>query len=86
MNFSTDVAARFRANGYKLTPQRHAVFAVLEGNLEHLTAEAIHARVVEPLPMVSLRTVYQTLNEMVTLGELASFDFGSGSARFDPNT
>ncbi len=86
MDTSADVAARFRANGFKLTPQRYAIFAALDGNSTHPTAEAVHAEVIKTLPMVSLRTVYQTLNEMISLGEIAAFDFGGKSSRFDPNT
>ena len=77
---------RFRAEGLKVTPQRQAIFRVLHGSTEHPTAEAIHAAVVRELPMVSLRTVYQTLNELRSMGELGQIDIGTGSARFDPTT
>ena len=63
-------AARFRARGFELTSQRHAIFAALEGNSTHPTAEAVHAEVIKTLPMVSLRTVCQTLNKMISLGEI----------------
>jgi Fe2+ or Zn2+ uptake regulation protein len=37
------------------------------------------------MPNVSLKTVYQTLNDLAELGEIAALDLGTGSARFDPN-
>ncbi len=38
------------------------------------------------MPTISLRTVYETLNELVELGEIQQFDLGMGARRFDPNT
>lgn len=35
--------------------------------------------------MVSLKTVYQTLHELVDMGEISPLDLGTGSVRFDPN-
>ena len=40
----------------------------------------------EEMPTISLRTVYQTLSDMVALGEIQQFDVGTGAARFDPAT
>jgi Fe2+ or Zn2+ uptake regulation protein len=58
---------------------------MLEGNTQHPTAEAIHERVREVMPTVSLTTVYKTLNELVHAGELKRFDV-DGVSHFDPNT
>ena len=38
------------------------------------------------MPGISLRTVYQTLNDLVSMGELQQLQLTSGSARFDRNT
>jgi Fe2+ or Zn2+ uptake regulation protein len=40
----------------------------------------------EEMPTISLRTVYQTLNDLVALGEIQQFGVGTGAARFDPAT
>lgn len=37
------------------------------------------------MPGISLRTVYQTLTDLSSMGELRLIDVGSGAARFDPN-
>ena len=85
MQSPADLTSLYRENGRKVTSQRLAVFDALWGNEGHPSAEAVHARVTERLPSVSLRTVYSVLGELVELGELQSFDLGTGSARFDPN-
>jgi Fe2+ or Zn2+ uptake regulation protein len=74
----------FRARGLKMTPQRQCIFRVLHRMAgSHPTAEAVHAAVVEELPTVSLKTVYQTLNDLSGMGELHHIDLGTGSGRFD---
>lgn len=73
------------ARGGKITPQRLLIYRILERNDTHPTAEAVYERVRDVMPMVSLTTVYKTLNELVTMGELKRFDVG-GVAHFDPNT
>jgi Fe2+ or Zn2+ uptake regulation protein len=37
------------------------------------------------MPTISLRTVYQTLNDLVAMGELHQLRLGPGSTLFDPN-
>ena len=75
----------FRANGRKITAQRQSVFKALEGDVTHPSAERVHERVRREMPNVSLKTVYQTLNDLADLGAIAVLDVGTGSARFDPN-
>lgn len=85
MKAPNELTDRFRSQGLKVTPQRQAIFEILHGNEAHPTAEAVHARVVQDMPMVSLRTVYQTLNDLTAMGELGQIRVGTGPARFDPN-
>jgi Fe2+ or Zn2+ uptake regulation protein len=74
----------FRARGLKVTPQRVGIFQALHGSREHPTAEAVHDQVRVEMPTISLRTVYQTLNDLASMGELGQLELGTGSARFDP--
>ena len=79
------LAELFRAQGRKVTPQRQRVFEVLDGNDVHPTAETIYEKVRRDLPSISLRTVYQTLHELASMGEIQQLELGTGSSRFDPN-
>ncbi len=58
---------------------------MLEGEHVHLSAEAVHVRAHELLPEISLATVYNTLNELVAMGEVLEVSAGSGPKRYDPN-
>jgi len=75
----------FRARGLKVTPQRQRIFAVLDGSDVHPTAEAVFAAARATMPTLSLKTVYQTLNDLASMGEIQLLDLGTGSTRFDPN-
>jgi Fur family ferric uptake transcriptional regulator len=58
---------------------------VLVGDHVHLTAEAVYARAQALLPEISLATVYNTLNELVAMGEVSQVAAGDGPKRYDPN-
>jgi Fe2+ or Zn2+ uptake regulation protein len=68
-----------------MTAQRRVVAEVLVGDHVHLSAEAVHTLAQARLPEVSLATVYNTLNELVAMGELAEVSAGVGAKRYDPN-
>ena len=85
MHTPTELTAAFRRRGLKVTAQRQCIFRILHDNEVHPTAEAVHAKALEEMPTISLRTVYQTLNDLVVMGEIQSLDLGTGSARFDAN-
>jgi Fe2+ or Zn2+ uptake regulation protein len=80
-----ELTETFRAQGLKITPQRQLIFRILDGNDLHPTADAVYAAAVAEMPAISLRTVYQTLNDLCTMGEIQTLDLGTGSARFDPH-
>ena len=80
-----DLTTAFRERGLKVTPQRQLLFKALYGNMTHPTAEALYATASELMPGISLRTVYQTLNDLAAMGELQVLHFAGGSTRFDPN-
>lgn len=86
MKTPAEMTELFRARRFKVTPQRQCIFRVLHGNGAHPTAHAVFEAVREEMPTISLRTVYQTLNDLVALGEIQQVDVGTGAARFDPAT
>jgi Fe2+ or Zn2+ uptake regulation protein len=81
----SDLTESFRAKGLKITPQRLRIFEVLHDSDQHPTAESVYEQVRAEMPTISLRTVYQTLNDLAAMGELNQLDLGTGSSRFDPN-
>jgi Fur family peroxide stress response transcriptional regulator len=81
-----DLTAAFRAQGLKITPQRQLLFRLLDGNDQHPSAEALFHQAADEMPGISLRTVYQTLNDLADMGELRQVSVGCGPSRFDPNT
>ena len=86
MKSPVELTETFRANGLKVTPQRQLLFRLMHGNTVHPTAEALFAEASAQMPGISLRTVYQTLTDLASMGELRLIDVGAGAARFDPNT
>ena len=85
MKSAAELTELFRANGRKVTAQRQCIFRVLQGDVTHPTAEAVHEAARRELSTISLKTVYQTLNDLAALGEVAALDVGTGTTRFDPN-
>jgi Fe2+ or Zn2+ uptake regulation protein len=77
---------RLRALDWRLTPQRRVIAEVLGGDHVHLTVEEVLARTRERLPEVSLATVYNALNQLVSMGEVQQVDAGGGPTRCNPNT
>lgn len=75
-----------REKGLKVTPQRRVIFEALQDSSEHPSAEDVYQAVTEVLPDISVATVYHTLNDLVTMGELMELDLGEGKARYDPCT
>lgn len=75
---------RLRARGWRITPQRRAIVHALAGEHVHRTADQVHASARALVPEVSLATVYNTLNELVGMGEISAIHVGDGSARYDP--
>jgi Fe2+ or Zn2+ uptake regulation protein len=85
MRNAGELIERFRAEGLKVTPQRELVFRILENNSFHPTAESVYVTAMKTMPTISLKTVYQVLNDLRELGEIQAIEIGGGSLRFDPN-
>ncbi|WP_460498455.1 Fur family transcriptional regulator [Glycomyces tarimensis] len=81
----SDLMTRLRRHQWRMTPQRRVIAETLEGAHVHYTAEEILERACERMPELSRATVYNTLNEMVALGEILELNFDGRSKRYDPN-
>ena len=88
MRASEELIVLFRARGLRVTPQRERVFEILHamsrsGKDVHPTAEALWGAAKETLPTVSLKTIYDILHELVSLGEIHQIDLGTGARVFE---
>ncbi len=81
---SASLPDRLQARGWRITPQRRAVIGALVGQHVHLSADEVHAAARRAVPEVSLATVYNTLNELVAMGEISELRLADGTARYDP--
>jgi Fe2+ or Zn2+ uptake regulation protein len=80
-----ELTEELRSRGLKMTPQRALIFELVHGVTTHPTAEAVFDEARRRMPTISLKTVYQTLNDLAALGDLQMLDMGTGAHRFDPN-
>ncbi len=76
------IVQRLRAQGYRLTPQRMAIVRMIVHSHSHPTAEDIYNQVSVEFPMLSLATVYKTLNVLKSLGEVAKLEI-DGCSHYD---
>ncbi|MBM9508882.1 Fur family transcriptional regulator [Actinacidiphila acididurans] len=81
----SDLLERLRGRGWRMTSQRRVVAEVLDGEHVHLTADEVHARAARRLPEISRATVYNTLGELVSLGEVLEVATDGRAKRYDPN-
>ena len=80
------VLQRLRQRGLKVTPQRRAIVTRLAADHGHPDAEDVYRWVAASMPDVSRTTVYNTLRQLVDLGELIPVeDSGPGGTRYDTN-
>ena len=81
----TALIDRLRDRGWRLTAQRRVIAEAMTGDHVHLAADEVLERARTVLPEVSLATVYNTLNELVALGEVVELAHADGRKRYDPN-
>lgn len=81
----SDLLERLRGRGWRMTSQRRVVAQVLDGDHVHLTADEVHTLAVRLLPEISRATVYNTLGELVSLGEIMEVSAAGRAMRYDPN-
>ena len=80
-----DVVKLLREDGFRITPQRVAIVEHILKTDKHPSADSIHRAVKRRYPMISLSTVYKTL-EMLKGKSLVSEIGVDGQARFDAHT
>src|SRR5512138_540644 len=76
---------RLTGRGFRFTPQRDRVYAVLLEKLDHPTAEEVFIRAKGQMPEISMATVYNCLDALVTCGLVRQVMVERGATRFCPN-
>lgn len=79
------IVTSLRNDGFRITPQRTAIVDYLLKTEDHPSAEHIHKVIQRKYPMVSLSTVYKTL-DLLKKKKLVSEIEVEGEARFDAHT
>lgn len=76
----------YKKLGMKMTPQRAAILKKLEGNTSHPSAEDIYSELKDEMPMLSLATVYNTLQFLHEKGLILQLSLDPAKKHYDPNT
>lgn len=80
-----ELAAKLRENGYKVTPQRLAVYDVLKKNEMHPSAEVIYKKLRPMYPSMSFATVYKTVEILNKINVIQILNTCEDSNRYDAN-
>ena len=72
-----------RSNGFKVTPQRLAVYQALANTKEYPNAEMIFNGLQATYPTMSLATVYKTIDILHEIGLVQILNAGEDSFRYD---
>ncbi len=78
-----DFIVTLRAHGLQVTYQRLAVYQILYYSKSHPSAEAVYQQVRKRFPMVSLGTVYKTLERFQEVGLIQKVSPLTEVARYD---
>ena len=79
------LAQRLADSGLRATPQREVVYDVLLKKRDHPTADEVFARVKAERPTISLATVYNCLETLVSCDLVRTVNFERGPTRYCPN-
>jgi Fur family peroxide stress response transcriptional regulator len=74
---------RQAGTGPNLTPQREAVFQVIQEREDHPTASEIFEAARRRLPTISYATVYNSLRYLKETGLVQEISFGDSASRYD---
>ena len=71
--------------GQRTTPQRETVFGVLLDQRDHPTADEVYARTKSQMPTISMATVYNCLETLVSCGLVKQVNIEREPTRYCPN-
>jgi len=80
-----ELSQLLRKRGYKVTPQRLAVYTALAEEYWHPSAEDLYERLLPLYPNMSLATVYKTMEIFQRIDVVTVLSTGEDSFRYDAN-
>lgn len=80
------VTSLLRDKGFKVTPQRLAIYNTLQHTKAHPSAEMIFNELQPLYPTMSLATVYKTIEILKEIGLIQVLNVGEDSFRYDADT
>lgn len=78
-----ELATILRDNGYKVTPQRIAVYEALADETWHPSAEMLYRKLQPKFPAMSFATVYKTVEILHKIQVIQVLNTGEDSFRYD---
>lgn len=72
-------------SGLRMTPQREVIYSILLKKRDHPTADEVFARVKTEMPTISLATVYNCLEALVSCNLVRAVNFERSPTRYCPN-
>jgi Fur family peroxide stress response transcriptional regulator len=84
--YPNKLAEKFGSAGFKMTPQRMAVFEFLEGNTSHPSAHEAYKMIKRRFPSTSFATIYNTLNAARDIGIVQELSLDPEKRHYDPDT
>ncbi len=79
----TDSVTELRQKGYRLTPQRLAVFSILAEAGQHLSPVDVYRRAQQRLPGINEATVYRALSFLTEQGLVHAAHLGGGQVVYE---
>ena len=86
MGRTENLATELAAHGLRATRQRIAVLKLLKRVRNHPTASDLYQRLLKQQPNLSLKTVYDALDSLVSVGLAACVTHSGAPSRYDGNT
>ncbi len=74
----------FASSGLRMTRQREQVMAVLLACKDHPSADLVYSRAKQTMPTISLATVYNCLETLVSCGLVRQINFQRQPSRYCP--
>jgi len=80
------ITSLLREKGFKVTPQRLAIYKMLSSTKSHPNAEMIFNELQPMYPTMSLATVYKTMEILKEIGLVQMLNASEDSFRYDADT